>query len=121
LNLKVIKQLGRYFLMSHHHQIPRKSMKPVNHDPQTLTTTSFSTISAQSGPKAKLGTPSSLALLTLNPPDNCYCARCGVKGRASGASAKPISPLDASSCVLKLEHGLCQGRAYGKGCPSRKS
>jgi hypothetical protein len=32
--------------MSHHHQIPRKSMKPVNHDPQTLTTTSFSTISA---------------------------------------------------------------------------
>jgi hypothetical protein len=33
-------------LMSHHHQIPRKSMKPVNHDPQTLTTTSFSTISA---------------------------------------------------------------------------
>ncbi|MFN8957508.1 MAG: hypothetical protein ACK5XI_05155, partial [Hyphomonadaceae bacterium] len=49
INLKVIKQLGRYFLMSHHHQIPRKSMKPVNHDPQTLTTTSFSTISAEIG------------------------------------------------------------------------
>jgi hypothetical protein len=47
LNLKVIKQLGRYFLMSHHHKIPRKSMKPVNHDPQTLTTTSFSTVSAK--------------------------------------------------------------------------
>jgi hypothetical protein len=67
LNPKVIKQLGRYFLMSHHHQIPRKSMKPVNHDPQTLTTTSFSTISAQSRPKAKLRTASGCTPLALTP------------------------------------------------------
>ncbi|MFN7496620.1 MAG: hypothetical protein ACK5SF_04315, partial [Hyphomonadaceae bacterium] len=63
LNLKVIKQLGRYFLMSHHHQIPRKSMKPVNHDPQTLTTTSFSTISANLRQKAFLLPCSKAAIL----------------------------------------------------------
>ena len=66
-----------------------------------------------------LGTVQSRTSLALKPPRNCSCANCEVRGgvrrRAIGA------PLDAPSCAHKLEHGLCQGTACGKGCLSRKS
>ncbi len=31
------------------------------------------------------------------------------------------APIDAPSCALKLEHSLCLGIAYGKGCLSEKA
>eukprot|EP01038_Epipyxis_sp_PR26KG_P013678 gene13678-18354_t len=41
-------------------------------------------------------------------------AQAGVSRGALRASAKPISPLDAPSCVNTLEHGPCEGIACGK-------
>ena len=55
--------------------------------------------------------------LALKPPFNSSCASWGVKGRASRVD-EVDEPLDAPSCALKLEHGLCKGIACGKGCLS---
>jgi hypothetical protein len=42
--------------------------------------------------KKSLGMPSSIALLCLKPGDNCFCASCGVKGRALRVEEVDFTP-----------------------------
>lgn len=53
--------------------------------------------------------------------DDDGCADLGVKGRAIGASAEPISPLDTQIRAETIETGLWQGEAVTKGVPSPSS